>query len=221
MEQQRLTISNLLIMPEHINGLIFDCDGTIVDTMPLHYQAWIAALKEYGCEFPESLFYEMAGIPTIRILEIFNEKYGYGLPVLEAAQRKESLAEGLIPQALAIAPVVEVIHRYAGKLPMAVASGTTRHLCSTVLSRLGLAELFQAIVTAEDVEHGKPAPDIFLEAARRIGVHPAECLVYEDADLGLQAARAAGMSAVDIRPILKRLSTVPALNPHTAKSEPL
>lgn len=213
-QQQCLILSEMHSIPEHINGLIFDCDGTIVDTMPLHYQAWTAALREYGREFPEPLFYELAGIPTIRILEMFNEKYGYQLPVLEAAQRKESLAEKLIPQALPIAPVVGVIRRYADKLPMAVASGTTRHLCSTILSRLGLMELFKAIVTAEDVEHGKPAPDIFLEAARRIGVSPAECLVYEDADLGLEAARAAGMTAVDIRPFLKSLNT-PSINAAT------
>ncbi len=200
-------MSELHSIPDHIKGLIFDCDGTIVDTMPLHYQAWVAALNEYDCEFPETLFYEMAGIPTIRIIEIFNEKWGYGLPVLEAAQRKESLAEELLPQAGPISPVIDVILHYAGKLPMAVASGTTRRLCSSVLSRLGLTELFQAVVTAEDVVHGKPAPDIFIEAARLIGVAPAECLVYEDADLGLQAARAAGMTAVDIRPILKRLSS--------------
>ena len=191
-------------IPPGTRGLVFDCDGTIADTMPLHYEAWVAALQEHGHDFPEALFYEMAGIPTVRIIEILNEKHGYSLPVIEAAERKERLYLELVPRVLPIEPVVKLVHEYAGTLPMAVATGGTRSICSKTLQSLHLLEHFQAIVTADDVEHGKPAPDIFLEAARRLGVAPGDCYAFEDAELGLQAARAAGMVAVDIRPMHQR-----------------
>ena len=187
-------------IPPHVRGLVFDCDGTIADTMPLHYRAWVAALREHGAEFPEAMFYEMAGIPTVRIIEILNERHGYRIPVQEAADHKESLYVALVGEVEPIEPVVRLVKAYAGRLPMAVATGGTRAICSKTLQSLHLLEHFQAIVTADDVARGKPAPDIFLEAARRLGVSPGECYAFEDAELGLQAARAAGMVAVDIRP---------------------
>jgi beta-phosphoglucomutase family hydrolase len=194
----------MLDIPPHVRGLVFDCDGTIADTMPLHYQAWVEAFREHGRLFPEALFYEMAGIPTVRIIEILNEKHGYNLPVREAADRKESLYVSLVDKVLPIEPVVQLVKRYAGRLPMAVATGGTRAICSKTLRALHLLEHFQAIVTADDVARGKPAPDIFLEAARRLGVPPEQCYAFEDADLGLESARAAGMVVVDIRPLYQR-----------------
>jgi beta-phosphoglucomutase family hydrolase len=188
-------------IPPDVRGLVFDCDGTIADTMPLHYRAWVAALAEHDAELPEALFYEWAGIPTIRIIEILNERHGHAIPVQEAADHKESLYVQMIERVEPIEPVVGLVRRYAGRLPMAVATGATRAICSKTLRSLHLLEHFQAIVTADDVARGKPAPDIFLEAARRLGVAPADCYAFEDADLGLQAARAAGMIAVDIRPL--------------------
>ena len=188
-------------IPPHVRGLVFDCDGTIADTMPLHYRAWVQALREHEAEFPEAMFYEMAGIPTVRIIEILNERHGYDIPVQEAADHKESLYVALVDQVEPIEPVVQLVRAYAGRLPMAVATGGTRAICSKTLKSLHLLEHFRAIVTADDVARGKPAPDIFLEAAHRLGVAPEQCYAFEDADLGLQAARAAGMVAIDIRPM--------------------
>jgi beta-phosphoglucomutase family hydrolase len=188
-------------IPPHIQGLVFDCDGTIADTMPLHYQAWVQSLGEHGHDFPEALFYEMAGIPTHTIIEILNQKHGYTLPVQKTSERKDALFLELIPQVTPIEPVVNIIKAYAGKLPMSVATGGTRSLCSKTLSALGLLDYFQAMVTADDVQHGKPAPDIFLEAARRMNVPPKLCCAFEDAELGLASANAAGMLAIDIRPM--------------------
>jgi beta-phosphoglucomutase family hydrolase len=188
-------------IPPHIKGLVFDCDGTIADTMPLHYQAWVQALREHRAEFPEAMFYEMAGIPTVRIIELLNERHGYRIPVQEAADYKESLYVKLIDRVEPIEPVVRLVKAYAGRLPMAVATGATRAICSKTLKSLRLLEHFQAIVTADDVARAKPAPDIFLEAARRLNMAPGACVAFEDADLGLQAARSAGMLAVDIRPL--------------------
>ena len=191
----------MIDLPPHIRGLVFDCDGTIADTMPLHYQAWSGALREHGHDFPEALFYEMAGIPTVRIIELLNERHGYTLPVQEAADRKEELYVQLIPRVVPIEPVVKWVHRYAGTLPMAVATGGTRAVCRKTLESLDLLKYFQTVVTADDVEHGKPAPDIFLEAARRLGVPPEACCAFEDAELGLTSARAANMMVIDVRPI--------------------
>jgi beta-phosphoglucomutase family hydrolase len=191
----------MLSMPDHIRGLVFDCDGTIADTMPLHYQAWVAALGKYGHEFPEAMFYEMAGIPTVTILEMLNERHGYQLPVHESAELKERLFVDLIPQVVPIEPVVKIVREYDGKLPMAVATGATRSICEKTLTALGLLDRFAALVTADDVRHGKPAPDIFLEAANRIGVDPKLCYAFEDAEMGIKSATAAGMVVIDIRPL--------------------
>src|SRR5947208_5349530 len=98
-------------LPTHVRVLVFDCDGTIADTMPLHYRAWVAALREHGYEFPEALFYEMAGIPTTRIIEMLNERHGHQIPVQKAADHKESLYMELLPEVVAIEPVVDLVHR--------------------------------------------------------------------------------------------------------------
>ena len=188
-----------IYVPPETRGLVFDCDGTIADTMPLHYQAWLAALKEHGYDLPEALFYEMAGIPTVKIIELLNDRHGWSMPVLETAEKKEALFVASIPMVKPIDVVVDVINAYAGKLPMAVATGGTRVICLKTLDALNLTHFFQDLVTADDVEHGKPAPDIFLEAARRLNVPAGACCAFEDAELGLQSARAAGMHVIDVR----------------------
>jgi HAD superfamily hydrolase (TIGR01509 family) len=188
-----------IIIPPGTLGLVFDCDGTIADTMPLHYTAWLAALKNHGHDFPEAMFYEMAGIPTVKIIELLNERHGWSMPVQETAEKKEALFIASIPQVKPIDSVVKVIRDYAGKLPMAVATGGTRAICVKTLEAMKLLHFFQDLVTADDVEHGKPAPDIFLEAARRLKVAPSACCAFEDAELGLQSARAAGMHVIDVR----------------------
>ena len=187
-------------IPPDTRGLIFDCDGTIADTMPLHYQAWVTALGEYGVEFPEAVFYELAGVPTDKIIEILNDRHGHRMPVRETAEWKDRLFERDISQVLPIAPVVDVARSYHGKLPMAVASGGYRLLVVKTLQACDLLHLFDAVVAAEDVVHGKPAPDIFLEAARRLGVPAGKCVGFEDGEMGLTALRAAGMVAIDVRP---------------------
>ncbi|HMO26600.1 MAG TPA: HAD family phosphatase [Tepidisphaeraceae bacterium] len=188
-----------MIVPDDVRGLIFDCDGTIADTMPIHYEAWCAALQEHAVEFPEAIFYEFAGMPTPKIIETLNERHGHSMPVEETAHRKELLFEQRIPEVRAIEPVVKLAEQYRGKLPMAVATGGMRHICMKTLTALGIADWFDTVVTADDVAHGKPAPDIFLEAALRIDVPPEKCLAFEDGELGIQSALAAGMRVIDVR----------------------
>jgi beta-phosphoglucomutase family hydrolase len=195
-------IDPLAAITRPFRGLIFDCDGTLADTMPLHYRAWVDALAARNAEISEQLFYDLAGVPTTDIIRILNERFGYSLDVEEAAAAKEELYEELLHQAPAIQRVVDLVHEYHGRYPMAVASGGIRRLVDKTVRALELTEQFDAICTAEDVERGKPNPDLFLLAAERIGVPPAECIVLEDSELGLEAARRAGMQPVDIRPWL-------------------
>ena len=188
-------------LPEgDFEAYIFDCDGTLADTMPLHYKAWLAVLKEHECDFPEAFFYELGGVPTERIVEILNERHGHSMPVEETAAIKDRMFIEMIPQTLPIEPVVELVHQFHGVKPLAVASGGTREIVKKTLDALGISGKFQAIVTVEDYRNGKPAPDPFLEAARQLGVAPEKCLVFEDTSAGIAAARAANMHWVLVDP---------------------
>ena len=179
---------------------IFDCDGTLADTMPTHYKAWCAALGEHAREFPEAMFYELGGVPTARIVEILNERHGYRLPVNETVEHKEAIFLELSNEIAAIEPVVALARKYHGVKPLAVASGGHRRIVMNTLRALGIADLFRAIVTAEDYRRGKPSPDPFLEAALRLDVPPERCLVFEDTATGIAAATAAGMQSVLVPP---------------------
>jgi beta-phosphoglucomutase family hydrolase len=182
------------------DAYIFDCDGTLADTMPLHYKAWCAALKEHGCDFSEALFYELGGLSTERIVEVLNERHGFSMPVQETAAHKDALFVQMIPQTMPIRPVVEFVQQFYGVKPLAVASGGKREIVRKILDASGILGKFQAIVTVEDYRHGKPAPDPFLEAARQLGVAPEKCLVFEDTRAGIASARAANMQWVLVQP---------------------
>jgi beta-phosphoglucomutase family hydrolase len=179
-------------------ALIFDLDGTLVDSMPAHFKAWSLAFEQQGHPdvFPEDVFYAMGGRPTHDIIASLNEKHGLTLDADEVAELKErayleqlDLVE-LIPEVAAIAKA----HR--GKIPIAVASGGCREVVGMTLQKLNLSDWFDEVVTATDVKNGKPAPDIFLETALRLGVPPESCVVYEDGGAGIISARAAGMEVI-------------------------
>jgi beta-phosphoglucomutase family hydrolase len=185
-------------------ALIFDCDGTLADTMPLHWRAWQTITKRYNLHFPEDRFYSLGGVPSRDILKMLAEEQGVTLDHLQAAHEKENAYLPLMAEVEPIHCVVEVARENFGKIPLAVASGGTRQIIEQVLEHLKIRHLFNAVVTSECVVNQKPAPDIFLEAARRIGVDPKFCRGYEDTDLGMQAIRSAGMEAVDVRKLLAK-----------------
>src|ERR1043165_2972780 len=186
-----------------IKGLIFDCDGTLANTMPLHWRAWQAITARHGIHFPEDRFYALGGVPTRDILAALREEQRLEIDPLVVAREKEEEYLKFMAHVGPIHEVVIIAKDHAGKVPMAVASGGSRHVINDVLRKLEIRDLFAAVVTSEDVTRQKPAPDIFLEAARRIGVAPQFCRAYEDTDLGMQAIRSAGMDAVDVRELLK------------------
>lgn len=186
-----------LDLPDHpFKAYIFDCDGTIADTMPAHFKAWTRAMKELGGTFPEDLFYSWGGRPTTAIVQDLNHRFGTKLDLVQTPRLKERYFLELIPEVLPIEPVVALVKQFHGTAPMAVASGGHREIVVRTLDALRLTQYFETIVAMEDVENGKPAPDPFLEAARRLGVAPAECLVFEDSPTGVEAAKAAGMRYV-------------------------
>ena len=183
---------------------LFDCDGTIVDSMPLHYIAWKKALAEWNCSFEERLFYAWGGRPVTEIIAALNQRDGLNMPVDAVARRKEDLYFELLPQIKAIPEVVEHIEAKYGHIPLAVVSGSRRDSVLGSLAALHLMDKFDVLVCAEDYARGKPAPDCFLVAAERLGVPPEDCLVFEDTDLGIEAATAAGMASVRIPAPLER-----------------
>ncbi len=188
-----------LKLPEgSFRAYLFDCDGTIVDSMPLHYVAWRKALGEWSCEFSEELFYAWGGKPIPEIISRLNEMHGLTMPVETVTLRKEKLFLDSLDQLKPIPEVLEHIEAQHGCIPFAVVSGGSRHAVMRSLSALQLLDKFETIVGAEDYTRSKPAPDAFLVAAERLGVEPGDCLVFEDTAMGLQAAAAAGMAAVRV-----------------------
>lgn len=166
--------------------------------MPIHYRAWQRAMKDFGGDFPEDLFYSWGGIPTAEIVRRLNERYGLNMPVEDVVHRKEEYYLKLVHEVAPIEPVLEFARQLRGKAPMAIASGGHRELVQATLSALGALGWFDVLVAAEDYKHGKPAPDPFLEAARRLGVPPEQCVVFEDSPIGIEAAKAAGMDWVHV-----------------------
>jgi HAD superfamily hydrolase (TIGR01509 family) len=177
---------------------LFDCDGTIADSMPLHYVAWKKALGEHGCEFPEDLFYSWGGMPTVQIVQTLGAQQGIAMNAEEVAHRKELLYYELLPQLQAVPEVLEHIELSHGKIPFAVVSGGSRQSVTNSLTTLGILDKFDALVCSEDYTRPKPDAEPFLTAAARLGVAPADCLVFEDTEMGIQAATAAGMASVKI-----------------------
>jgi HAD superfamily hydrolase (TIGR01509 family) len=196
-----LTLSmKLHIPPGEFAGYIFDCDGTLVDTMPLHYRAWNLSMQRAGLkgELSEELFYSLGGYPTRRVAAIFAEHYGMTVDIEKVFHEKEALFLEMRAEMKLIDPVVKFARDLHGRAPMSVASGGPKPVVQHTLELMRIADLFPVVVTPEDVVHGKPAPDMFLLAAKKMGVPPEKCLVFEDADPGIKAAEAAGMQWVHV-----------------------
>jgi beta-phosphoglucomutase-like phosphatase (HAD superfamily) len=177
---------------------LFDCDGTIVDSMPLHYIAWKKVLAEWDCDFGEQTFYAWGGMPVSEIISALNVRDGLAMPAEAIARRKEALYFEILPELKAVPEVLEHIEFSHGEIPFAVVSGSTRDSVTASLTALGLLDKFETLVCAGDYERSKPDPEPFLIAAKRLGVSPEDCLVFEDTEMGIQAATAAGMASVKV-----------------------
>ena len=181
-------------------GYIFDLDGTLIDSMPIHYVAWDAAMRRAGLreKLSEELFYSLGGVPTRRVADLIGQHYGLTVDVEQVFHEKEAFFTEKLAGVRLIEPVVAVAREVAKTRPLAIASGGPREIVERSLAVSGLAALFPVVVSADDVVHGKPSPDMFLLAAKRMGVPADRCLVFEDAEPGMRAAEAAGMPWVRV-----------------------
>lgn len=192
---------SLNIPQEGYKAVVFDLDGTLVDSMPTHFKAWREALIKAGAPkdvFPEDVFYAMGGRPTKDIVVEINGEHGLNLdPEFVALAKREAFLNNLDSLEL-IDDVVDFARAMRGKMPLGIATGGGRVVVEKTLQAVGISDLFDEVVTANDVKCGKPAPDVFLEAASRLGVDAAECLAFEDAPAGMMAAQSAGMTVVSV-----------------------
>lgn len=192
-------MADLLPVPAGcFRAYLFDLDGTVADSMPLHLVSWQQATREFGGDFPTELFWQWGGIPLPRTVEMLNERFGYKLDPVEVVHRKEQLYLTMLDQVHPITSVAAHVAKQHGHLPMAIVSGSPRLTVERTLEALHMADCFQAIVAAEDYSRGKPDPEPFLTAARLLNVEPKDCLVFEDADAGIRSAEAAGMQWVRV-----------------------
>ena len=194
----------LKLPQQSFGAYLFDCDGTLADSMPLHYKAWKKALSEWNCEFEEELFYAWGGMPVAEIVLTLNQRHGLNMPVEGVSRRKESLYFELLPLLKGVPEVLEHVEDAHGRIPFAVVSGSTRESVTASLISLKLLDRFDTLVCAGDYKKSKPDPEAFLLAASRLRVTPEACLVFEDTDMGIQAAEAAGMAAVRVPPPWER-----------------
>lgn len=184
-----------LIVEPNIKALIFDLDGTIADTMPVHFLAYKKIVAEYGIEFTPELFATLAGIPAVGTIRKLNELFGASMNPEEVGLYKEREYEKIMHKMKPVTPVVDLVKQYHGKMPMSVGTGGYKRLAWKTLEILGLNSYFEILVSGEDVKHAKPHPETFLRCAEIMGVEPAACHVFEDGELGIQAANAAGMTS--------------------------
>lgn len=192
---------NMVHDPGTFDALIFDCDGTLTDSMPLHYLGWRDTMLRYGIEFGEDRFYSLGGMPSNKIVAMLADEFGVAIDSQAVAHEKEEAFLAYLDQLQPILPIVDIAKNSRGKKPMAVASGGFRDVIQKQLVQIGVLEWFDTLVTAEDTTRHKPEPDVFLEAARRMNTPANRCLVFEDADLGIEAARRAGMAYIDVRAV--------------------
>ncbi len=194
--------SSILDVPVWVRGLIFDCDGTLADTLPAHYAAWEETFAALDLACPLEFLIRHNGKPTALIVALYNVEFGWHIDVERFTADKERRTLARLRRARPMEPVAALARRCHGRLPMAVVSGSNCVNVEQTLRAINLRELFPVVLTADDGLPPKPEPDLFLEAARRIGVEPRYCQVFEDADAGLEAARRAGMRATDVRPVV-------------------
>lgn len=171
--------------PEPYSAIIFDCDGTLVDSTRLYFRCWNALFKNHAPEMSWGWFAAHLGSSWPQILKEYQEECGISADPAAALEQFNRAYLDAINTLSEIEVVAEVARRHAGKMPIAVASGGTRHIVEATLRASKLLDLFDAVVTIEDVGGcGKPAPDVFLEAARRLRIPANECTVFEDSDEG-------------------------------------
>jgi HAD superfamily hydrolase (TIGR01509 family) len=184
-------------------ALIFDCDGTLADTLPVHFQTWSAALQAVGADISKDWYYKYCGTSAEEMLQILKNSLGYQFDSASVIAKRQKNYQSLITTVKEVWAVAEIVRDHYGKVPMAVASGGEKVVLEATLNNISLRKFFDVVVSIDDVERGKPEPDIFLLASQKLGVAPQDCIVYEDSDGGLEAALRAGIRSIDVRVLLQ------------------
>ncbi|MBD2102832.1 HAD family phosphatase [Leptolyngbya sp. FACHB-261] len=180
-------------------ALIFDCDGTLADTLPVHFQTWSISLQAAGADISRDWYYQYCGTSAMEMLQLLKEAFGYQFNSEAVIAARQEHYHTLIHSIQEIQAVADIVRLHYGKTPMAVASGGERAVLEATLEAIKLRNFFDVVVSVNDVERGKPEPDIFLLASQRLGIAPEDCLIYEDSEGGLEAARRAGIRSIDVR----------------------
>ena len=185
------------------DGYIFDCDGTLVDSMILHFRAWRAAFQQHSAsfDFDWPLFVSRAGMPLEQTVEALNDQFSTGLDPKRVVAVQLATYRTLLAEVRAIEPVVAFARQVGQRAKLAVASGGQRPEVEESLRNIGILHLFDVIVAGNEVSRGKPDPEILLRCAEALGLEPARCLVIEDGELGIEAARRAGMDWVRVESV--------------------
>ena len=189
----------MIKIDKNIRALIFDCDGTLVDSMPMHFESWRETFEAHGKEYPHTFVDKRKGMTINKVIEGYNLEFNDTINPEKFVTEFESRAIIKLQNVKPIDIVVEIVYQYKDILPMAVCSGSNKESVETSLKAIGVDTYFKEIITADDKLKAKPAPDMFLEAAKRLNVKAEFCQVFEDSDLGIKAAQNAGMVATDIR----------------------
>lgn len=193
----------MIKLPCNYKALIFDLDGTLANTMPVHYKACQIVCNKYGFNFPEDFFYDQAGKPTLEVFKLLIKKLDKNLDATALGTEKEIVFLSLIHEVEPLSLIADVAVLNKGKVPMAIGSGSQRKSVDLTLEAIGMSNYFDVVVSCDDVNKFKPHPETFLKAAAQMNVSPKDCIVFEDGDLGIEAAKKAGMVVIDIRQFYK------------------
>ncbi len=201
-----------IMIRENTQALIFDVDGTLAHSMPIHLECWDALGRNYGFRYTLEDLEKNAGKSGQEVVEIINERHGLSLDPDKMAYEKENLFLDHLDHVKPIEPVVRLLMDYYGKLPIAAGTGGFRNVATRMLQHIGVWDKIDVLVGSDDVAYHKPFPDTFLQCAEQLGVAPENCLVFEDAELGFQAAKAAGMDWIDVRPFYQKIQVIDTYN---------
>ena len=180
------------------DAIFFDLDGTLINSMPLHNQAWIDTFKENNVEVPLQFFFETAGMSSLRIVEIINERHGLQLNPEEVSRVKRDKYLIHLNQVEVVEKVIEIVKEYYGKRPLGIITGGSHEVVDQLLPKLGIDKYFDTVICSDDTKIGKDGKEPYLLATKNLNVTPEKSLFFDDGDVGLKGALSTGMDVIHV-----------------------